>query len=107
MGLVHVFPCCAELRSPLPLPTLVGGCVCGDVAGERMEEFSPFVSDPPLFYPTAETAELEYFKIFAQLATKCEGFFGENGSFLLQPDQALPANDEASQHTEALLMAVS
>jgi len=72
-----------------------------------MEEFSPFVSDPPLFYLTAEIAELEYLKIFAQLATKCEGVFGENGSFLLQPDQAPPTNDEASWHTEALLMAAS
>lgn len=40
-----------------------------------MEEFSPFVLDPPLFYLTAEIAEPEYFKIFAQLATKREGFF--------------------------------
>lgn len=56
---------------------------------------------------TAEIAELESFKIFAQLATKHEGFFGGNGSFLLQPDQALPSNDEASRHTEALLMAAS
>lgn len=79
----------------------------GGVAGEQMEEFSSFVSDPPLFYLTAEIAELEYFKIFAQLATKREGFFGGNGSFILQPDQAPPANDEASRHIEALLMAAS
>lgn len=38
---------------------------------------------------------------------KHEGFFGGNGSFILQPDQAPPANDEASRHTEALLMAAS
>lgn len=59
------------------------------------------------FYLTVEIAELEYFKIFAQLAMKHEGFFGGNGSFILQPDQAPPANDEASRHTEALLMAAS
>lgn len=60
-----------------------------------------------MFYLTAEIAELEYLKIFAQLAMKREGFFGGNGSFLLQPDQAPPANDEASRRTEALLMAAS
>lgn len=67
----------------------------------------PFYIRSLLFYLTAEISELEYFKIFAQLAMKHEGLFEGDGSFLLQPDQAPPANDEAARHTEALLMAAS
>lgn len=101
MGLRHVLPCCADHSSPLPLPTSVG------LLESKRKNSALLYQIPLCFYLAAEIAELEYFKIFAQLATKREGFFGGNGSFILQPDQAPPANDEASRHIEALLMAAS
>lgn len=101
MGLRHVLPCCADHSSPLPPPTSVG------LLESKWKNSALLYQIPLCFYLTAEIAELEYFKIFAQLAMKRKGFFGENGSFILQPDQAPPANDEASGHIEALLMAAS
>lgn len=52
--------------------------------GERTEGFSPSLSDLPLFSLTNETTRLGHITMFAQLAAKGGGFYGGNGSFLLQ-----------------------
>lgn len=73
MGLRHVLPCCADHSSPLPLPSSVG------LLESKRKNSALLYQIPLCFYLTAEIAEPEYFKIFAQLATKRECFFEGGG----------------------------